>query len=217
MCKLCSFDYIASLTVSSAPAYTIDFPISAAKLLLHHAPTLLIRFQLRNWVIIYPIRIFISYLWCASSWNYSDQQSSRHSPCPDANTWLLSVNLVYEYSQKYLDLSLISCKFNFTYQQLDVGNSLSDKRAFLCPLKFSPSPLPTLSHLIPQTHSQYLYWDFTTPLFSNLLWKEDWIECQLHHTAYPMKKSIIKCFSSVKFVLHKNEEYLNESRDRTTW
>lgn len=35
MCKLCSFDYIASLTVSSAPAYTIDFPISAAKLLLH--------------------------------------------------------------------------------------------------------------------------------------------------------------------------------------
>ena len=35
MCKLCLSDYTASLTVSFAPSYTINFPISAAKLLLH--------------------------------------------------------------------------------------------------------------------------------------------------------------------------------------
>lgn len=31
-----------------------------------------------------------------------------------------------------------------------------------------------------------------------------------------MKKSIIKCFSHAKYVLHKNEDYLSENRDRTT-
>lgn len=35
MCKLCLSDYTASLTVSFAPSYTINFPTSAAKLLLH--------------------------------------------------------------------------------------------------------------------------------------------------------------------------------------
>ena len=34
MCKLCLSDCTASLTLSFAPSYTINFPISAAKLLL---------------------------------------------------------------------------------------------------------------------------------------------------------------------------------------
>lgn len=155
MCKLCLSDYTASLAVSFAPSYTINFPISAAKLLLQ--PRFSLAHQISAPELSQASFSQSEYLLCTyyvvhsftSSWNCSDQQSSRHSPCPDAYTWLLSVNLAYECSQKYLDLSLISCKFNFMYQQLDVGNSLSDKRAFLLPLKSSPLCLLPSPYCLP--------------------------------------------------------------------
>lgn len=126
------------------------FPSLLPNFCCSHAPPSLIKSQLRNWVEHhFPNQNIVWYLLCASSWNYSDQQSSRHRPCPDAYTWLLSVNLVYGCSQKYLDLSPISCKFNFMYQQLDAGNSLSDKRAFLLPLKSSPLSLLPSPYCLP--------------------------------------------------------------------
>lgn len=102
----------------------------------------------------------------------------------------------------------------------DAGNSFSDKRTFLLPSQISLPPSfvsLALSHLISlDTFSTPILRLQNPPLFSNLLWKERYIGCQIHHTIYPMKKSKIKCFSNVKSVLHKNEGYLNENRDRIT-